>query len=360
MTRCFATVVTRSYLADARALATSIRRFHDDPIYVVCVDDPAGYFDPAAEPFTVLTLDDVLPAEDRPLVFYYTAFELCNAARAYLHRHLLTATDHSAWAYLDSDISVTAPLTPLFDALAEDGVFGLYTAHCLDVAPAAHMEPIETSLQRFGVYNSGFLALRRCADTERFIDWFVTRLRTLCFFMEHDVNCDQLWMNFYPQLFPGLRSWNHRGANVAYWNVHERRITRSEEGFLADGEPLLFAHFSRWRIEQPRDFAWGRPLAAGSDPEAVAALGERYRTDLLAADYHRCRSWPYGHGRFRSGRAITKPMRRAYYDSWIRGEARPGSPFEHPEWFPIMRFPPDLRAAARPALRRLRSLWRAT
>lgn len=358
MSRCFATVITRSYLADARALAASIRRFHDDPIYVVCVDDPTGYFDPAAEPFTVLSLDDVLPEEDRPQVFYYTAFELCNAARAYLHRYLLRATDHSAWAYFDADIAVTADLEPLFAALTAEGVVGLYTAHCLDIAPTHLMEPVETGFQRFGVYNSGFLALRRCAGVERFVDWFVTRLRTLCFFMEHDVNCDQLWMNFYPQLFPELRSWTHRGANVAYWNIHERRVVRAGDRFLADGEPLLFAHYSRWQIAQPRDFGWGRPLAAGSDPEAVAALGERYRDELVAADVGRCRSWPYGHARFRTGRAITKAMRRAYYDDWIRGQARPGSAFDHPEWFPVTRFPPDLRPVARRLLRPLRSLWR--
>lgn len=352
MSRCFATVITRSYLADARALAASIRRFHDDPIYVLCVDDPAGYFDPAAEPFTVLTLDDVLPEEDRPLVFYYTAFELCTATRAYLHRYLLNVTDHQAWAYFDSDISVTADLTPLFDALTAQEVFGLFTPHCLDAAPAAHMEPIETSLQRFGIYNGGFLSLRRCLDTERFVEWFVTRLRTLCFFMEHDVNCDQLWMNFFPQLFPGIRSWDHRGANVAYWNIHERRITAPMGRLLADGQPLLFAHYSRWRIDRPHDFAWGRPIAAGSDPAALAALGDRYRDDLLAADFHTCRSWPYGHARFTSGRTITKPMRRAYYDAWIHGAARPGSPFDHPEWFPLLRFPPDIRAAARRLLRR--------
>jgi len=354
MSRCFATVITRSYLADARALAASIRRFHDDPIYVLCVDDPTGYFDPAAEPFTVLTLDDVLPQEDRPLVFYYTAFELCNAMRAYLHRYLLRSTDHAMWVYFDSDISVMAPLVELFGALSETSGFGLFTAHCLDIAPAAHMEPVETSLQRYGIYNSGFLALRRCADAERFVDWFVTRLRTLCFFMEHDVNCDQLWMNFFPQLFPGIRSWGHRGANVAYWNIHERRITQANGASLADGQALLFAHFSRWRVEQPHDFAWGRPLANGSDAAAIASLGDRYRADLLAADFHACRSWPYGHSRFTNGRMITKPMRRAYYEIWMQGQALSGSPFDHPEWFPILRYPPDITAAARRLLKPFR------
>jgi hypothetical protein len=359
MTRCFATVITRSYLADARALAASIRRFHDDPIYVLCVDDPEGYFDPKAEPFTVLTLDDVLPPEDRPLVFYYTAFELCCACRAYLHQYLFQRTAHTAWAFLDSDIWVTAPLDPMFELLATPDVYGLFTPHCLDPAPVALMEPVETSLQRFGIYNGGFLALKRTTEAHAFVQWFVPRLRSLCFFMDHEVYVDQLWMNFLPELFPGIHSWKHRGANVAYWNIHERILTQSGDVFRADGQPLLFAHFSRWSPERPHEFAWGRPLAKGTDATAVAALGEAYREALLAADYHRCRSWPYGHSRFRNGRAISKPMRRAFYDAWIQGQAAAGIPFDHPEWFPVWKFPPDVKGMARRWLRPMRNLLKA-
>ena len=356
--RCFATVITRSYLADARALARSIRRFHADPIYVLCIDDPDGFVDPRGEPFTLLTLNDVLPPEDRAQVFYYTAFELCNSCRAYLHRYLRDRTNHESWVYLDSDIFVTAPLDPLFAALTDAGTCGLFTAHCLDPAPIPLIEPVETSLQMYGVYNSGFLALRRTGASGAFVDWFVSRLRVLCFFMERGVYVDQLWMNLLPELFPDIRSWKHRGANVAYWNIHERVITADGDRVLANGEPLLFMHFSRWNIEHPEDWSFGRPVANGSDPAVVAALGRQYRDALLECGYSECRRWPYGFARFSNCRSITKAMRRAYYEDFIAGRAGADSPFEHPERFPIWKYPPDIWPALRRAAGPLRSLRR--
>jgi hypothetical protein len=332
-TRAFATVITRSYLPFARVLAQSIRRFHDDPIYVVCVDDPGGYFDPSREPFTVLTAQDLLPVEDRNLLFYYTPFEACNALRAYLHNYLLERTSHDRWLYLDSDIFVTAPLDLAFDAMNAPAS-GVISPHCTQPAPVAIMEPVETSLQKHGIYNSGFLALRRCSETQEFATWFVQRLRSLCFFMHRDVYVDQLWLNFVPEYFPAMLSWKHPGANVGYWNLHERTLTRSPSGFLANGQTLLFVHFSRWLYEAPDNWAFGRPTTSGTDPSIISELGLQYRDALSAAGYDECRGWPYGFATFADGRPITTQMRRRYYEMMISDKAGPESPFEHSEWFP--------------------------
>lgn len=340
--RCFATVVTRSYLADARALAQSIRRFHDDPIYVLCIDDPTGFIDSTAEPFTLLTLDDVLPQEDRSILFYYTAFEMCCALRAWLHRYIHDYTNAEKWIFLDSDICVASSLEPAFAAL-DEAVAGLLTPHCLTAAPPHLINPVETSLLRYGLHNAGFLALRRSSDTAAFIEWFVTRLRSHSFFVEYGMYCDQLWLNFAPDVFPNIQVWRHPGANVAYWNIHERVITQAGERYQVDGQELLFMHFSRWNIDNPEDWSFGRPINQASNRDAIAALGREYRDVLLRCNYRECRQWPYGFDRFSNGRTITKAMRRAYYEDWVAGKASAESPFEHPEWFPAWKFPPDIR-----------------
>lgn len=331
--RAFGTVITRNYLPYARALARSIRRFHDEPMYVVCVDEPDGFFDRASEPFTLLTANDLLPKEHRQLLFYYTPFEACNALRAYLHHYICTHTTHERWIYLDSDIYVTASLEPVFAAM-DAPCTGLISPHCTQPSPAALMEPVETSLQKFGIYNSGFLALRRSDETKAFVAWFVERLRTLCFAMHRGVNVDQLWLNFVPEYFPSMPSWKHPGANVAYWNLHERRLTRGEGGYLSNGEQLLFVHFSRWRYENPDDWSFGRPLAQDTDRDVIRDLGIEYRDALQGCGYESSRSWGYGYAAFANGRPITTAMRRKYYDLLLTGQAPVGNPFEHPEWFP--------------------------
>ena len=350
MSRCFITAITRSHLADARALALSIKRYDDSPLYVLCLDDPSPYFDPDSEPFRVLRLEEVLPASNRSLVFYYTVFELCCAIRAYLHKWVLEHTSHGEWAFFDPDISVHGSLEPLFADL-QGGATGLYTPHCLYPVPEKMVEPAETSLLQLGVYNGGFLALRRCEETRAFVDWFTTRLETFGLFKEKGLNCDQLWLNFLPQYFPSMKCSQHPGANVAYWNIHERALAGRPGDYRANGEPLLFMHFSQWRMERPHDIAWGRPVAEGTDPDALVSLGEAYKNDLMACGFAQCRAWPYGFSRFVNGRQITKKMRRAYYAECIDEKCRPGNPFEHPEWFPLHRYPPDVMQSLRKCLK---------
>lgn len=63
MSRAFATAITWSHWADARALAATFHRFHREPTFVDCAGDPSDHFNPTGEPFTMLMLDDVLLAE---------------------------------------------------------------------------------------------------------------------------------------------------------------------------------------------------------------------------------------------------------------------------------------------------------
>lgn len=349
--RAFVTVITRSYLPYARVLARSLRQFHDEPLYVVCVDEPEGYFDPEKESFSVLTARDLVPAEDRHILFYYSAFEACTALRAYAHRYLLANTAHDSWVYLDSDILVTSPLDSAFEGI-DAPCTGLVSPHCIEPVSANQLASYEALLLKFGVFNGGFLALRRSPDTHQFVEWFVERLRTLCFFLYRDVFVDQLWLNFIPLQFPTFAIWRNPGANVAYWNLHERVIAEDNGMLRANDEPLLFLHFSRWQQNAPEAWTRGRNPARGTSPDLLRKLGQQYRDYLDAAEYSIASSWPYGYSTFANGRHITSGMRRAYYERLVAGTAEEGNPFEHPEWFSVRFELNEWAAAAKRKLRR--------
>lgn len=334
MTSCnmaFATVITRDHLAQARVLAERLRRFHDEPLYLLCIDDLAAQTDVSALPFRLITLEDVLPAERRSMTFFYTAFELCNAVRPLLHRWLLHNTSHDRWLYLDADIFPCGPLTAAFEELEFASL--LLTPHALSPPAPEHARTLETMNLKYGIYNSGFLGIRRCAEAIRFVDWFADRLATLSFRGWQDVFVDQLWLNLAPVYFEGVRDWRHPGANVGNWNLYERTLARDGEGFTSNRKPLLFAHMSNWRFETPEDWALRRPLAPGGDAGVVAEIGRDYHDALAATGYEEARGWSYGFGTFANGRPITLPMRREWYGRMMAGTAPAGSPFEHAEWF---------------------------
>jgi hypothetical protein len=349
----FATVITRDHLAHARVLAERLRRFHDEPLYVLCIDDMSMHVDVAGLPFRLLTLDDVLPADRRNMVFFYSAFELCNALRPWLHRWLLEVTAHDRWVYLDADIMPWGPLDEAWKEL--DFASVLLTPHALSPPPPEHVE-LERINLRFGVYNSGFLGVRRCAEAARFIDWFADRLSTLCFSDWQDVFVDQLWLNFAPGYFADAKEWRHPGANIANWNYYERSIGRVGDGYTANGRPLLFTHMSSWAYETPETWAYGRPVAAEADRDILAEIGATYRDALAAAGHEVCRTWTYGFATFTDGHPITRPMRRGWYARCTGGTAPEGSPFDHPEWFRGPRYVDWRRCVPLPVKRLLRRM----
>ena len=327
----FATIITRNHLAHARVLAEGLRRHQAEPLYVLCVDEPAGFFDPAHEAFRVVSLADVLPPERRGMTFFYTAFELCNALKPFLQRWIFDHTSHDRVLALDADVFPMGPLDAGFAALDEASI--LLSPHVLGPCPDGRAVELETLCLRLGVYNGGCLGLRRSAEAGRFLDWFTSRLATHGFKGRNGTFVDQLWLNMVPAFFGGVTTWRHPGANVANWNLHERAMRRGDGGFTANGEPLLFAHMSNWRFETPADWTLGRPVAADTDPSILEEIGMAYRNALVVAGHEDCRRWPYGFGAFANGRAVTEPMRHHYADRLAEGTVGPESPFDHPEWF---------------------------
>lgn len=326
----FATVITRDHLAHARVLAERLGRCHDEPLYVVCIDDLPTHVDAAGLPFRLVTLDEVLPPDRRSMTFYYSAFELCCAVRPLLHRWLFDNTGHERWLYLDADILPCGSLADAWHELEFASV--LLTPHALTPPPGGHVE-LETINLKYGIYNAGFVGIRRCTESGRFVDWLADRLATLCFSGWRDVFVDQLWLNFAPTYFGGVKDWRHPGANVANWNFYERGLGRSDAGYTANGRPLLFTHMSSWSYESPATWAEGRLVAAEADRVILADIGRSYREALAAAEHEVCRTWTYGFATFRDGRPVSRPMRRGWYERCTAGTAPAGSPFDHPEWF---------------------------
>lgn len=329
--RAFVSVATRDHLAHVRVLAERLRRHHGEPLYVLCVDDPAGHFDPGREQFRVVSLADVLPHGHRGMAFFYTAFELCNALKPFMSRWLFANTSVEKAIYLDADVFPFASLDDGFAAL--DNASILLSPHLLGPSPRGDADGQEALCLRFGVYNGGCLGLRRSPETTRFLEWFVSRAATRAFNGRHGLFTDQLWLNLVPAFFSGAATWRHPGANVANWNLHERALRRMRDGYAANDEPLLFVHMSNWQYDSPTDWTLGRAVATDTEPGVIMELGIAYRDALRLAGHEECRRWAYGFSTFTNGRVITEPMRVDYFERLARGTVGAESPFDHAEWF---------------------------
>lgn len=335
----YCTVVTKSHLAFARVLAHSLLECQPGAeLWVLLADRTDGQIDSGAEPFRLIFLEDLAdPDQIQQMCFYYTPAELCFALRAWLHEYMLEKTNSQAWVYLDTDILVCHPLDALLRQLEASTL--LLSPHTISVhlsgVDLRSVCKLESCLLHTGIYNGGFLGVRRTAESRAFIGWFKRRLQYYAFDLRPAQYGDQLWLNLVPSIFPGVGTVRHPGANVAYWNLFERTISEDRNGSLRVGdEPLLFFHFAGFEPDRPQRLTkYGFPPSLERFPPEIRKLAIRYRELLVERGYEQTRNLPYAFGRFTTGEVITADMRRLYFEAVFRGHDPVSNPFDNYPYF---------------------------
>lgn len=324
MRRLICTIISKSYLAHARALAESIREHNPDlpPLLVLLADRVDGFFDPAKEPFQMIQMEDLADQEAvQQMSFYYTPFELCCALRGCLHGYILDHTEAQSWMFLDSDILVFHDLSQIFRQIEAHSI--VLSPHLTAPVDPEDVELGETSVLHAGLYNAGFLGLQRTDEARAFVSWFQQRLRWYCFDHHRVVFVDQAWLNLAPLFFSGVSLLRNIGANLGHWKLRGHRITRGPEGFTVDGAPIQFVHFSGWDPAMPEQVSSYNAHLNSSTCPGWDEVGADYAKRLYKFGYDAVRKLPYAFDTFDDGVPVRRYHRRAYYAS-LRGQTWSG------------------------------------
>jgi glycosyltransferase involved in cell wall biosynthesis len=308
----FCTVISKNYIAQARALAESIGEHHPDSrLHVLLVDRVEGYFDPAAESFTTVLIED-LPIPDLPrFCFQYNVLELNTAAKPYFLSYLLNKTGCQKLVYLDPDILILRQLDELA-RLLDDYNFVL-TPHLLEPYPLDGKRLDEQEILLSGTYNLGFIAIADTAETRRMLQWWEERLYVGCQMNKpRGMFVDQKWMELAPGYFDAVCILREPGYNVAYWNLSSRKVTMARGKFWADGQPLNFFHFSGFKAEKPRVISKHQNRLDMEEVGEAAFLFAYYADRLRRLGNEHASDWPYVYGRFDNGVPINDSARHLY------------------------------------------------
>ncbi len=322
------TIVSKNYLPFARVLASSFREHHPEGrFFVLLVDRVDDYFDPAAEPFEVLEAAEVtnLPDPDG-FLFKYTILESNTAIKPFLLEYLLDTYELPNLVYFDPDIRIYSSLDRLAATVEESSL--VLTPH-LDVPIDDAYHPGETAILQSGAYNLGFLAVRDCPATRKHLKWWQQRLYDQCVVrIEDGLFVDQKWMDLAPSLVEETTILRDPGYNVAYWNLHGRRVENHQGELRVNGEaPLVFFHFSGIEPENLERVSKHQDRFRLSEIGHAAELYRQYRDELLAAGYRECHRWPFAYGTFDNGVPIPASVRRSYLDLSPTERERFGNPF---------------------------------
>jgi hypothetical protein len=336
MKRAICTIIAKNYVAAARTLCRSFLQFHPDlRCYVLIVDDYDGYIDPGKEDFEVVSLSDLELPDMTSLCFKYSVVELCTAVKAHLLGYLLHEKGIEQLFYLDPDVLVTSSLNEIFERLNTFDV--LLTPHVDENYPEDGLCPNDGTILRYGIYNLGFIGVTPGANV--MLQWWQSKLLELC--VDDPLRgyfVDQKFMNLAPLYFDNVGIEQSPGCNVAYWNLHGRRISREGGAWLCNDSALYFYHFSNFDAAHPERISGYQTRYRLSDRPDLQPLFSEYGKLLLENGHEQTRGWPYTYNYFATGERIPYGLRVMYRNSREKWELW-GNPFQsaalrrHVRWF---------------------------
>jgi hypothetical protein len=305
------TVVAKNYLPFARVLADSFRHYHPDvPFFVVLADRVDGYFDPAAESFHMLLLDDLAIPNLTRFCFHYTRHQVVVAAKSHLLSYLLDQGFASA-IFLDADILVLGNLDPLFAVVEKNTI--VLTPHLLAPLTGEERAARELDILLSGTYNAGFLGVSDTPSARSFLAWWQDKLyEHCCHAVTRGMHYDQRWLDLVPVYFGDVHILRDPTYNVAHWNLPERNIHVPGNLLSVDTQTCRFFHFSGFEPEQPLAVTRYSPRLTMDNVGPAASLFNYYTALLNAAGYHVAKNWPYAYDCFDNGVSIPDAARHLY------------------------------------------------
>ena len=136
--------------------------------------------------------------------------------------------------YLDSDLFFFSDPEPLFDEMQENSI-----------AIIGHKFPAHfRQLEDTGKYNVGWLSFRRDASGLSCLTWYRERCIEWCYDrIENGKYADQKYLDYFPEKFLNVIELQHKGANLAPWNITNYNLTPTGPYLRVDDQLLIFYHF---------------------------------------------------------------------------------------------------------------------
>ncbi|MFC1681716.1 glycosyl transferase [Pseudomonadota bacterium] len=277
------TICSSNYLAHAKVLGDSLAETNPDCRFVIGLVDSI----PTEIDLSTWMSYEVIPVTEIGIEGFdemsekYNIVELNTAVKPFYMEYFYqedAGIDHVI--YLDPDIVVYHSVSPLTNNLAEHNM--IVTPHSCTYDNSEDNLHYETTMLMTGVYNLGFIATARSAETSAFLTWWQIRLRKYCYYLPSPgLFVDQIWVTLAPLYFEGFFVEKDPGYNMCYWNHFERILSHEQGGYKVNREnDLIFYHFSSYKSDNPDKIT-------NRDNQPIATFDERPDLKPLYDDYHK-------------------------------------------------------------------------
>jgi hypothetical protein len=262
--RDLCTYFDKNYLSRGLTLYHSLRaHLPSFRLFVLCLDQATkDYLTAQALPGIVAVSRSELEAHDpalvatrptRTLIEYYFTSTPC-----WLKCVFDRFPDIELLTYLDADFRFFSSPEPLFAEMGSSSI-----------AVVEHrFPPALRYLEDRGRFNVGWLSFRRDAEGLACLAWWRERCVEWCYDrLESDRFADQKYLDQWPHLFRNLVVLQHKGVNVAPWNLDDTRFHVDGAVPMIDEQPLICFHYHGFKhVVGPlfESGLWGYPVKLNS------------------------------------------------------------------------------------------------
>lgn len=227
----------------------------------------------------------------KQMIKNYTIIELLTSVKPFYFEWLSREYSNAEnIVYFDPDIMIFQPLTKLEESLQHYDI--ILTPH-FTLPINDNCLPTELHVMQTGVFNLGFIALKRSENTFNMLHWWQSRLKDQCIIdLSRGLFVDQLWANLIPAYFDKVLIEKYPGYNMAHWNLHERFLTKENGTYLVNGEPLVFYHFSHYSPAQPDLIAGHHTRFNFESRTDIKEIYEKYKALLTEYNYFKLKKVP--------------------------------------------------------------------
>lgn len=287
------TLCSINYLGQAKTLGDSLRKSNPHVRFIIgLVDKNTEQADLSfLGDLEVLEVDKINLDGLDDMANRYSIVEFLTSVKPFYFNYLFkTYPSADKIIYFDPDIMVFSSLKELEDNLDKYEI--ILTPHFTNPIRDKFL-PTEKHTYSTGVFNLGFLALSRGDNSQALINWWEEKLRYECILdLTRGFFVDQLWMNLAPAYFDKVFIEKKAGYNMAHWNLHERQLSETGEGYFVNGEKLVFYHFSHYNPGKPEQIAaYHTRFSFDSRPD-IKQLFDNYRNNLTENKYFEMKKVP--------------------------------------------------------------------
>lgn len=337
---CAFTICTKSYIGLALVLKESIYKYYSDLDFYIFVADeiPAG-FELPEKTFGIKDLNIFDEQKWYEMAFKYNVTEFCTCLKPFMFKWLFENSDAEKICYMDPDLYFFDNAEVIYKNL--DNCLIELTPHFCTFPENEYSKHFEDEVRFSGIYNLGFLGLKRHEKSFRLLDWWGNNLTEKCFNDALSFQfTDQKWMDFVTLLFD-LKEINiirDLGWNVAPWNYFERKTVLLDNNYIIEDRndeknrtKLLFCHFSGFDYKK---LLQGSVIQKNKGHDNVfpdADITLNVYIQVLSEKKEKLLSYfllPYSYNTFSDGKTIERIHRKIYKSILMNNFENLSNPFE--------------------------------